>query len=91
MWKYDETNVADEDYQVIDPNLFLGEFNNLMQTCPSFRNTLAVCLLEGIVAHFMGQKNATIGARVLNFYHLLESKSRTALGVVSTNFYGPSL
>jgi len=71
---------------------FLQEFNKLYTSNVAFRQSLVVLMLEGIVARFGGNHdNAPIADRVMNFYHLLESKSRMALSIVSANFHGPSL
>jgi len=77
--------------RVKTPSKFLINFNKHYMTNPMFKNELAIGLIECVVARFNGHPNAPLAPKVLNFFHLLESKSRGAFGVVSAQVYGPSL
>jgi len=76
--------------EVMDPISFLANFNSLY-AINFFQKDLVVLMLQGIVACFNGCWNAPLVEKVLNFYHMLESKSCAVLGVVAANMYEPLL
>jgi len=81
----------DNDGKIKSPSTFLRDFNKHCNTNPTFKNELAIGLIECVIARFNGYPNAPLAPKVINFFHLLESRSQAAFGIVLAQVYGPSL